>query len=158
MAKKKTFDNIVSESFEDGYTSEPKIVPGEEGLKPNKNIPAENQERDLSQEAKKKFFVTLDKEGFGEAVKTLSPAEKEILAQKIEAENEEIVARIVGRKDRSTYYLTDLHRACIKIVSYEEDVHKSEVIAAALEKYFSEDVVAAAEELVIANAIEKLKE
>lgn len=129
MAKKKEFGNIVETSFIEGYESEPEIMT----QNPQKNNPTETQ------------------------APTYILSETEILLRKIVSGNEEVINDMLNYSERSTYYLTDLHRACIEVKSREDFVTKQEVVRAALERYFDEKTVAAAKEELIRKKIKTLK-
>lgn len=133
MAKKKDFSNIVEESFEEGYRSEPEAVVSE---------PERRQEAPVEEP------VTVEPEHL---------SENELLLKKINSGDEEALESLWGREDRSTYYLTDLHRACIDIMSHEEGIKKNEVIVSALNRFFPETVRTAAKELIVSRAIKKLE-
>lgn len=159
MAKKKDFENIVEESFNEGYTSEPEITPERTQPEAGRGRTSSKSERELSPEAKERFFKVLDKKGFDEALKSLNPAEKGILARELKSGDEEIVAHLLGFDGRSTYYLTDWHRACIDVVSHKKGIKKNEVIVAALERYIAEEGAGEeAKELVVSRAITKLEQ
>lgn len=157
MAKKKNFDDIVEQSFNEGYTSEPEIVSEKAQPEQRRGRANSENERELRPEAKERFFKVLDKKGFDEALKSLNPAEKEILARELKSGDEEIVVHLLGFDARSTYYLTDWHRACIDVVSHKKGIKKNEVIVAALEHYIAEEGAGEeAKELVVSRAITKL--
>lgn len=130
MAKKKTFDNIVDESFEEGYKSEPTApsTPSQESLAEPKSA---IEEKELT--------------------------ENERLLQRINNGDVETLKSIWDREDRSTYYLTDHHRACIDIMAYEEGMKKNEIVVNALNQYFSEKVKSAAKERVVSMAVKRLE-
>lgn len=130
MAKKKEFDNIVDESFEEGYKSEPEIITNQEKKQETKEQQSQEPE---------------------------ALSENERLLQKINAGDQETLTNIWEREDRSTYYLTDHHRACIDIMAYEEGMKKNEIVVSALNQYFSEKVKESAKERVISIAIKKLE-
>ena len=132
MAKKKDFSHVVEESFEEGYRSEPE---GTASAPEKHEAPVEEP-------------VVVEAENL---------SENELLLRKIIAGDEEALESLWGREDRSTYYLTDLHRACVDIVSHEEGIKKNDVIVSALNRFFTEDVKAAAKELVVSRAIKKLE-
>ena len=129
MAKKKEFDNIVDESFKEGYEREPELVKTEQ-------IPEIKQEEPVVEERL---------------------SEKELLLRKIIAGDEEVLREILGKEDRSTYYITDVHRACIDIMSHEEGVKKGQIVVDALNAYFSNEIKEAAKERVVTMAIKKLE-
>lgn len=132
MAKKKDFSHIVEESFEEGYRSEPEVTTSE----PEKpEVPVEEP-------------VVAEPEHL---------SENELLLRRINAGDEEALEGLWGREDRSTYYLTDLHRACVDIMSHEEGIKKNEVIVSALNRFFPEEVRTAAKDLVVSRAIKKLE-
>lgn len=132
MAKKKDFSHIVEESFEEGYRSEPEVTTSE----PDKpEVPVEEP-------------VVAEPEHM---------SENELLLRRINAGDEEALEGLWGREDRSTYYLTDLHRACVDIMSHEEGIKKNEVIVSALNRFFPEEVRTAAKDLVVSRAIKKLE-
>ncbi len=130
MAKKKEFDNIVDESFEEGYKSEP-----DTSSLTRQNPPAV--------------------ENTPEETEPLS--ESELLLRKINAGDVETLQNIWEREDRSTYYLTDHHRACIDIMAYEEGVKKNEIVVTALNQFFSEKTKEAAKDRVVSMAVKKLE-
>ena len=132
MARKKNFDNIVDESFEEGYRSEPESS----SAMPPKSAAKEPKEETPS-------------------LPKLS--EKEQLLQKIMSGDEMTLKTIWEREDRSTYYLEDLHRACIDIMAHEEGMKKNEIVVNALNQYFSSQVREAAKDRVVSMAIKKLK-
>ena len=137
MAKKKEFDNIVEESFNEGYQSEPDLST------PNQQEPATP-----STNASEPAQTVNENEGL---------SEKEIMLRKITAGEAETLNKIWGKEDRSTYYLTDLHRACIDIMAHEEGMKKNEIVVNALNNYFTEDIKNAAKERVITMAVKKLE-
>lgn len=132
MAKKKDFENIVEESFEEGYKSEPEI-----------KTTVQTQSEPAEQENDNKASVVL--------------SENELRLRKIRAGDPDTLNEIWNREDRSTYYLTDLHRACIDIMSHEEGIKKQQVVGDALLAYFSEEVKEAARERVVTMAIKNLE-
>lgn len=132
MAKKKDFSKVVEESFEEGYRSEPEVV----------TPITEPQEVPVVEEPAPEPEVL---------------TESELLLRKIIAGDEEALQSLWDREDRSTYYLTDLHRACVDVESHEEGKKKNDVITAALNQYFSDEVKEAAKELVVSRAIKKLE-
>lgn len=132
MAKKKEFDNIVDESFEEGYQSEPEI----------------RTAVDAQTEVDAPQFEVRDTELL---------SENELRLRRIRAEDPEILNELWNREERSTYYITDLHRACIEIMSHEEGIKKQQVVGDALLAYFSEEVKEAAKERVITLAVKSLE-
>lgn len=132
MAKKKDFKNIVDESFEEGYQSEPVIK-----TTAQTNFEAEEKQEDIKE------------------TKVLS--ENELRLRRIRAEDPDTLNEIWNREDRSTYYLTDLHRACIDILAHEEGIKKQQVVGEALLAYFSDEVKEAARERVITMAVKNLE-
>ena len=156
MAKKK-FEHIVEESFNEGYQSEPEIVPAEVSAQPPQTSDAEIRASSLSEKTKDEFFYVLAKKGFDKAIEALTPTEKKTLIRNIEAGDEGILNKILGREDRSTYYLTDLHRACIDVVSHEGGIKKNDVIVTALEQFFTDEVRDTAKELIVSRTLKKLE-
>lgn len=132
MAKKKDFSKVVEESFEEGYRSEPETVVSE---------PVQQEAPAVEPEV----------------VESEPLSANELLLRRIIAGDEDELEALWAREDRSTYYLTDLHRACIDIMSHEEGIKKNEVIVSALNRFFPEEVKAAAKELVVSRAIKKLE-
>ena len=138
MAKKKNFDNIVDESFNEGYQSEP-------------------DNSAVSPKADEKEPVTpMERKPAPPAPKEMT--EKEQLLSNILSGDAETLQSIWGREDRSTYYLTDLHRACIDIMAHEEGVTKNKIVVDALESFFAEKAnIPAAKERVLTLAVKKLQ-
>ena len=133
MAKKKSeFDNVVEESFNEGYQSEPEVDN-------NQKAEPQTQEAPPSPESTKIF------------------SENELRLRSIVAGEAETLEEIWGKEDRSTYYLTDVHRACIDIIAHEEGIKKNDVVVAALNKYFSDAIKQAAKDRVVTIAIKKLE-
>ncbi len=133
MAKKKSeFDNVVEESFNEGYQSEPEVDN-------NQKTEPQTQEAPPSPEPTKIF------------------SENELRLRSIVAGEAETLEEIWGKEDRSTYYLTDVHRACIDIIAHEEGIKKNDVVVAALNKYFSDAIKQAAKDRVVTIAIKKLE-
>ncbi len=133
MAKKKDFENIVEESFKEGYTSEPNKA--EE--KNDENPQIEVQEP-VSQEPE-------------------NLSENELLLRSIVAGEKETLEKIWEKEDRSTYYLTDVHRACIDIMAHNEGIKKNDIVTTALNEFFSEEIREAAKDRVVTMAIKKLE-
>lgn len=133
MAKKKSeFDNVVEESFNEGYQSEPEVDN-------NQKAETETKEAPPAPEPTKIF------------------SENELRLRSIVAGEAETLEEIWGKEDRSTYYLTDVHRACIDIIAHEEGIKKNDVVVAALNKYFSDAIKQAAKDRVVTIAIKKLE-
>lgn len=135
MAKKKEFNGVVEESFNEGYNSEP-TVEETNPVVPEEENPVVAEEDNIIEE---------------------NLSENEILLRKIRAGEAETLEEVLGKEDRSTYYLTDVHRACIDIMSHEEGIKKNQVVVDALNKYFSDELKTAAKERVITMAIKKLE-
>ena len=132
MAKKKEFNSIVEDSFNEGYESEPEVTscPLDENKYTETNSPKNP---------------------------TRVPSENEILLKKILSGDETIINNLLNYTERSTYYLTDLHRACIDVKAREDFTSKQDVVRSALESYFNEKVVAAAKEELIRKKVMELK-
>ena len=129
MAKKKDFDNLVDESFQEGYRSEPEL-------------PSVNKDAGANQV---------------EGAPEVQLSEKEIFLRKILAGEPEVLRSIWENEDRYTYYLSDMLRACIEIESYKEGCTKTKVIATALERYFSDEVKVAAQKRAVELKVKKLE-
>lgn len=133
MAKKKEFVNIVEESFNEGYTSEPEM-------------PA---------------TTNLDKQESPAVESPVPPrkvlTENEQLLRKIIAGDDATLQRLWGREGRSTYYLTDFLRACIDVKSHEDGMTKNAIVIDALTQYFNSDEKRAAKERVVSMAIKKME-
>lgn len=158
MAKKKDFTNIVEESFEAGYNSEPEINKGQ--VQPLKEQEENRAETAVQEVSLKKIKEVVGKKGFEEALKVLSAREKEMLLRILIAGDEDIINKITSNAERSTYYITDVHRACIELISHQEGINKGQVVEDALDawfKGFSDDLIKNAEERVITMAIKKLE-
>ncbi len=155
MAKKKTFDNIVEESFKAGYESEPEIIT--ENTKPEEEPSIANAKRELTAEEINSFIEDYNKIGFDKALAMLPAEEQELLLENIQTGEGAIVEQLFGNAERSTYYLTDLHRACVDIVSHQNGTTKNQVVLDALDLYFSKDVIKAAKELVISRTLKKIE-
>lgn len=152
MAKKKDFGNVVDESFEEGYKSEPGT--GEElpvvdaGQQETPDEPKGPALPKLTMEELKRIWVKKDKERTVE--------ESEIFFRLLQANDPDALSVVIDYEERSTYYLTDVHRACVDIMSHEEGLKKNDIVVAALNAYFSAETKRAAEELVVARAIKKM--
>lgn len=130
MAKKKEFDNVVEESFNEGYESEP---------------------------GRPEEIVVDSPQVKQEATPLENLSENELLLKRITDGEKETLERIWDKEDRSTYYLTDVHRACIDIMAHEEGIKKNDIVTTALNKFFTEEIKEAAKERVVTMAIKKLK-
>ena len=134
MAKKKEFDNIVEETFYEGYKSEPEYE-----RKNETNTETETKESE----------------------KNNGPSETELRLRKIIGGDEEVLNEVYignnGELTRSTYYFTDVHRACVDIVAHKEGIKKNDVVLAAFDKYFGEKIIKEARELVVSREIKKLE-
>lgn len=84
-------------------------------------------------------------------------SENEALLQKILAGDPETIGDITGYVERSTYYLTDLHRACIEVKAREDVTSKQDVVRSALESYFDKETVEKAKEELIRKKIKTLE-
>lgn len=149
MAKKKDFSNIVDESFEEGYNSEPELETPAVEPAAEAEVVAEPVVYDLNEEELKKLW---EKKGKG-----CTSEECGIFLNMLLSGNEKARNVVVEYEERSTYYLTDVHRACIDIVSHNEGLKKNEVVVAALNAYFSEEIKSAAREHAVTMAIKKLE-
>ncbi len=174
MAKKKTFDNIVEESFNDGYNSEPEVeVTVKEPTKDEeKTVPAEETATEIVEEtltpptdevtetapeqADEEAPVT---EGVEEVVEEPEEelTESEILLKRLTDGDEELLEELWNKKERATYYLTNIQRACIDIVAREEVLTKNDVVDAAYNSFFSDIIKEAAKEEVVRKTIKTLK-
>ncbi len=131
MAKKKEFNNLVEESFNEGYTSEPEVTaPNPSAVHHFDAVAPNTSPQNLS--------------------------ENEILLNKILSEDEGVINELLNFSQRSTYYLTELHRECIEVKSREDVVTKQEVVRAALENYFDVETVEAAKRELIRKKIKAL--
>lgn len=159
MAKKKIFDNIVNESFEEGYTSEPEVVTAPV---PETPVTATEQEQatpaaDVIEEQPTEILP--EPEAVEPQQAEPEPlSDNELLLQKVLAEDPEVLSSIINHPIRATYYLTDFHLACIDIMAYEDGINKSELVKDALNQYFSEETKAAARARVVSLATKKLKQ
>lgn len=155
MAKKKnTFDNVVEESFKAGYESEPEITTEE--TKSQEQPETVIEKKELTVEEINSFIESYNKVGFDKALAMLSAEEQELLWENIQSGEGDIAELLYRNTERSTYYLTDLQRACIDIVSHENGTTKNQVIVDALDLYFSESVIKAAKELIITRTLKKV--
>ncbi len=151
MAKKKEFDNIVDESFEEGYKSEPgaevdvagAVAAQEEAPTVEPAMPK------LTREELKSIWVKKDKDRTAE--------ESDVFLRLLAANDPDALSVVIDYEERSTYYLTDVHRACVDILSHQEGLKKNDIVVAALNAYFSEEIKREAEELVVTRAIKKLE-
>lgn len=163
MAKKKNFDNIVEESFKDGYTSEPdiEVVAKEEKVE---ETPAPVEETvEVVEAAQEQPAEEVTEEIVDEPAE--EPAEEpeeeltesEILLKRLTDGDEELLEELWNKKERATYYLTNVQRACIDIVAREEVLIKNDVVSAAYDKFFSDAIKEAAKEEVVRKTIKTLK-
>ena len=120
MAKKKDFDNIVEESFNEGYQSEPDRSPVPQKEEPVEK-PAVTESENLS--------------------------EDELLLRQILSGDRATIGELCASTKRSTYYFTLLELACIDIMAHEEGIKKNDIITTALDRYLKEEYGAKYEEL-----------
>ena len=73
------------------------------------------------------------------------------------ANDERALNNVLTYAERSTYYITDVHRECIDIVSGRRRIKKNDVIVAALDAYFSDEDKKEAERRAVETAVIKLK-
>ena len=167
MAKKKDFSKIVEESFNDGYVSEPEVeVIAKENEKveepvPVQESPAEEVVEVIAEETTEEAPVEeapveeIAEEPEEEPEEELT--ESEILLKRLTEGDEELLNELLYKKERATYYLTNIQRACIDIVAREEVLIKNDVVSAAYDKFFSDAIKEAAKEEVIRKTIKTLK-
>ena len=159
MAKKKNFDNIVEESFKDGYTSEPdiEVVAKEEKVE---ETPAPVEETvEVVEAAQEQPAEEVTEEIVEEPAEEPEEelTEGEILLKRLTDGDEELLEELWNKKERATYYLTNVQRACIDIVAREEVLIKNDVVSAAYDKFFSDAIKEAAKEEVVRKTIKTLK-
>lgn len=183
MAKKKDFSNIVEESFNDGYVSEPDVEVTakepekvEEATAPAEELATEVVEETLTPPAEETTEAALEQvaeetvveevpvvEAIEEIVEEPEEepeeelTESEILLKRLTDGDEELLEELWNKQERATYYLTNVQRACIDIVARDEVLTKNAVVNAAYEKYFSDAVKEAAKEEVVRRTIKTLK-
>ena len=151
MAKKKDFGNIVDESFEEGYKSEPgtEVEASDVDVAQEETPAVEPAVPKLTKEELKSIWVKKDKDRTAE--------ESDIFLRLLAANDPNALSVVIDYEERSTYYLTDVHRACVDILSHQEGLKKNDIIVSALNAYFSDEIKRAAEELVVTRAIKKLE-
>lgn len=149
MAKKKDFGNIVDESFEEGYNSEPEVEVSNADIEQEETPAIEPVLPKLSKQELKQIWEKKDKDRTAE--------ESNAFLSLLNANDENALSVVIGYEERSTYYLTDVHRACVDILSHEEGLKKNDIIVSALNAYFSDEIKRAAEERVVTMAIKKLE-
>ena len=183
MAKKKDFSNIVEESFNDGYVSEPDVEVTsketekvEEATAPAEELATEVVEETLTPPAEETTEAALEQvaeetvveevpvvEAIEEIVEEPEEEPEEeltesaILLKRLTDGDEELLEELWNKQERATYYLTNVQRACIDIVARDEVLTKNAVVNAAYEKYFSDAVKEAAKEEVVRRTIKTLK-
>lgn len=139
MAKKKdTFDNLVDESFDEGYTSEPETV-----IETNRTAPIQSEAP--ANEAP--------------ALQNKRPlTENEIFLRDILAKKEPALNKVWEKTIRRTVYLSDFLYACVEIESYKQNVPMTRVIETALKLYFNDAIKEEARERSVEMAIKHLRE
>lgn len=184
MAKKKDFSNIVEDSFNDGYVSEPdvEVVAKEPKKVEEKTTPAEEPVAEVVEETltppTEEATETAPEQVDEEAPTEISfieetpieevveePAEEpeeeltesEILLKRLTDGDEELLEELWNKQERATYYLTNVQRACIDIMAREEVLTKNAVVSAAYDKYFSDKIKEIAKEEVVRRTIKTLK-
>ncbi len=176
MAKKKDFSNIVEESFNDGYVSEPEVeVTAKAPEKVEETpAPAEAPVAEVTEETQEQPTEEVIEEApTDEAPVEETPAEEitediveepeeeltesEILLKRLTDGDEELLNDLWYKQERATYYLTGIQRACIDIMAREEVMSKNAVVNAAYEKFFSDAIKEAAKEEVVRKTIKTLK-
>lgn len=159
MARKKDFSNVVEESFNDGYVSEPDVdvVAKAAEKAEEKTAPAEEPVAEVVEEAVEEAPVEESpiEETVEEPEEELS--ENELLLKRLTDGDKELLEELWNKKERATYYLTNIQRACIDIVAREEVLTKNDVVDAAYNKFFSDAIKEAAKEEVIRKTIKTLK-
>ena len=151
MAKQKNFnasefDNIVDESFAEGYTSEPERPSASgrgAGAAPAQGRPAGAEAPPTESTSRRSGGPAL--------------SENERRLRKLIAGDEEELGVLYGSEGRYTCYLSELLQACIDIYAYREGYPKTKVVGILLNQFFPEDLKAEARERIVELAIKDLE-